>query len=105
MLGKIWNYFSPESSLENASPSLQGILYIKELGKQIKQLAEECTISLSIKNEKTFNYVINITNEDDTNWQTMTFALNVDSNFCKYMFQTLTQLKTWINFWRKISKI
>ena len=96
MLGKIWNYFSPESSLENASPSLQGILYIKELGKQIKQLAEECTISLSIKNEKTFNYVINITNEDDTNWQTMTFALNVDSNFCKYINASGNQCIMWL---------
>ena len=96
MLGKIWNYFSPESNSENESPSLQGILYIKELGKQIQQLAEECTISLSIKNEKTFNYVINITNEDDTNWQTMTFALNVDSNFCKYINASGNQCIMWL---------
>ena len=96
MLGKIWNYFSPKSNSENASPSLQGILYIKELGKQIQQLAEECTISLSIKDEKTFNYVINITNEDDTNWQTMTFALNVDSNFCKYINASGNQCIMWL---------
>ena len=82
MLGKIWNYFSPEkNTIENISPSLQGTLFIKDMGKEIQQLAEECTISLSVKDEKTFSYVINITNEDDTNWKTMTFALNVDSNF------------------------
>ena len=97
MLGKIWNYFSSENnSSENISPSLQGTLYIKELGKQIQQLAEECTISLSVKDEKNFNYVINITNEDDTNWKTMTFALNVDSNFCKYINASGNQCIMWL---------
>ena len=97
MLGKIWNYFSSENnSSENISPSLQGTLYIKELGKQIQQLAEECTISLSVKDEKKFNYVINITNEDDTNWKTMTFALNVDSNFCKYINASGNQCIMWL---------
>ena len=97
MLGKIWNYFSPEKNSEgNTSPSLQGILYIKDLGKPIQQLAEECTISLSIKDEKTFNYVINITNEDDTNWKTMTFAINVDSNFCKYVNASGNQCIMWL---------
>ena len=96
MLGKIWNYFSPEeNSQANTSPSLQGILFIKDLGKEIQQLAEECTISLSIKDEKTFNYVINITNEDDTNWKTMTFAINADSNFCKYINASVNQCILW----------
>ena len=97
MLGKVWNYFSPEeNSVENASPSLQGTLYIKDFGKPIQQLAEECTISLSIKDEKTYSYVINITNEDDTNWKTMTFALNVDSNFCKYVNASGSQCIMWL---------
>ena len=96
MLGKIWNYFSEDKSNENASPSLQGILFIKDKGKEIQKLAEECTISLSIKDEKTFNYVINITNEDDTNWKTMTFALNVDSNFCKYINASGNQCIMWL---------
>ena len=97
MLGKVWNYFSPEKNTsENVSPSLQGTLYIKDLGKPIQQLAEECTISLSIKDEKSFNYVINITNEDDTNWKTMTFALNVDSNFCKYLNASGSQCIMWL---------
>jgi len=59
-------------------------------------LAEECTISLSIKDEKSYNYVINITNEDDTNWKTMTFALNVDSNFCKYVNASGSQCIMWL---------
>ena len=97
MLGKVWNYFSPEKNeSENVSPSLQGTLYIKDFGKPIQQLAEECTISLSIKDEKSFNYVINITNEDDTNWQTMTFAINVDSNFCKYINASGNQCIMWL---------
>ena len=97
MLGKVWNYFSPEeNSVENATPSLQGTLYIKDFGKPIQQLAEECTISLSIKDEKTYSYVINITNEDDTNWKTMTFALNVDSNFCKYVNASGSQCIMWL---------
>ena len=97
MLGKIWNHFSPEKvESEKVSPSLQGTLYIKELGKPIQQLAEECTISLSIKDEKTYSYVINITNEDDTNWKTMTFAINVDSNFCKYINASVNQCIMWL---------
>ena len=97
MLGKVWNFFSPEeNSCENNSPSLQGTLYIKDFGKPIQQLAEECTISLSIKDEKTYSYVINITNEDDTNWKTMTFALNVDSNFCKYVNASGSQCIMWL---------
>ena len=97
MLGKIWNYFSPEKIDPNkVSPSLQGILYIKDLGKPIQKLADECTISLSIRDEKTFNYVINIINEDDTNWKEMTFALNVDSNFCKYINASASQCIMWL---------
>ena len=97
MLGKIWNYFSPEKIDPNkVSPSLQGILYIKDIGKPIQKLADECTISLSIRDEKTFNYVINIINEDDTNWKEMTFALNVDSNFCKYINASASQCIMWL---------
>ena len=97
MLGKVWNYFAPDdNNTQNDSPSLQGTLYIKDLGKPIQQLAEECTISLSIKDEKSYNYVINITNEDDTNWKTMTFALNVDSNFCKYVNASGSQCIMWL---------
>lgn len=97
MLGKVWNYFAPDdNNTQNDSPSLQGTLYIKDLGKPIQKLAEECTISLSIKDEKSYNYVINITNEDDTNWKTMTFALNVDSNFCKYVNASGSQCIMWL---------
>ena len=97
MIGKIWNYFSPEKIDPNkVSPSLQGILYIKDIGKPIQKLADECTISLSIRDEKTFNYVINIINEDDTNWKEMTFALNVDSNFCKYINASASQCIMWL---------
>ena len=97
MLGKVWNYFSPEKDESgNVSPSLQGTLYIKDLGKPVQQLAEECQISLSIKDEKNYNYVINITNEDDTNWKTMTFAINVDSNFCKYINASGDQCIMWL---------
>ena len=97
MIGKIWNYFSPEKiDDQSVSPSLQGTLYIKDLGKPIQKLSEECSISLSIRDEKSFNYVINITNEDDTNWKTMTFALNVDSNFCKYVNASASQCIMWL---------
>ena len=97
MLGKVWNYFAPDdNNTQNDSPSLQGTLYIKDLGKPIQKLAEECTISLSIKDEKSYNYVIDITNEDDTNWKTMTFALNVDSNFCKYVNASGSQCIMWL---------
>ena len=103
MLGYIWSFFSSsqqppakESSPSPSSPSLQGTLYIKELNKPFQKLAEECTISLSIIDEKNYNYVLNITNEDDKNWKNLTFALNVDSNFCKFVNNSGIQCIMWL---------
>ena len=75
---------------------MQGTLYIKQLNKPFQKLAEECTISLSVIDEKNFNYVLNITNEDDANWKTLSFALNVDSNFCKFVNTSGTQCIMWL---------
>ena len=97
MLGKIWSFFYPEKpETKEIAPSLQGTLYIKELNKPFQKLAEECSINLSIIDEKNFNYVLNISNEDDTNWKTLTFALNVDSNFCKFINKSGTQCIMWL---------
>ena len=97
MLSKIWSYFtSSQPSPTEISTHLQGTLYIKQLNKPFQKLAEECTISLSIIDESKFNYVLNITNEDDTNWKTLSFALNVDSNFCKFVNSSGTQCIMWL---------
>ena len=98
MLSYLWSFFSsPEQPKTNDnSPSLQGTLYIKQLNKPFQKLAEECTISLSVIDEKNFNYVLNITNEDDANWKTLSFALNVDSNFCKFVNTSGTQCIMWL---------
>ena len=98
MLSYLWSFFSsPEQPKTNEnSPSLQGTLYIKQLNKPFQKLAEECTISLSVIDEKNFNYVLNITNEDDANWKTLSFALNVDSNFCKFVNTSGTQCIMWL---------
>ena len=98
MLSYLWSFFSsPEQPKTNEnSPSLQGTLYIKQLNKPFQKLAEECTISLSVIDEKNFNYVLNITNEDDANWKTLSFALNVDSNFCKFVNTSGIQCIMWL---------
>ena len=98
MLSYLWSFFSsPEQPKTNEnSPSLQGTLYIKQLNKPFQKLAEECTISLSVIDEKNFNYVLNITNEDDANWKTLSFALNVDSNFCKFVNTSGTECIMWL---------
>ena len=98
MLSYLWSFFSsPEQPKTNEnSPSLQGTLYIKQLNKPFQKLAEECTISLSVIDEKNFNYVLNITNEDEANWKTLSFALNVDSNFCKFVNTSGTQCIMWL---------
>ena len=98
MLSYLWSFFSsPEQPKTNEnSPSLQGTLYIKQLNKPFQKLAEECTISLSVIDEKNFNYVLNITNEDDANWKTLSFALNIDSNFCKFVNTSGTQCIMWL---------
>ena len=98
MLSYLWSFFSsPEQPKTNEnSPKLQGTLYIKQLNKPFQKLAEECTISLSVIDEKNFNYVLNITNEDDANWKTLSFALNVDSNFCKFVNTSGTQCIMWL---------
>ena len=97
MLSYIWSFFSSSNpSTNEISPSLRGTLYIKKMNSPFQKLAEECCISLSIIDEKKFNYVLNITNEDDTNWKTLTFALNVDSNFCKFVNPSGTQCIMWL---------
>ena len=97
MLSRIWNFFSSsQPAPAEISPPLQGTLYIKQLNKPFQKLAEECTISLSVIDESKFNYVLNITNEDDANWKTLSFALNVDSNFCKFVNSSGTQCIMWL---------
>ena len=97
MLSAIWSFFSSsQPAPAEISPSLQGTLYIKQLNKPFQKLAEECTISLSVIDENKFNYVLNIKNEDDANWKTLSFALNVDSNFCKFVNSSGTQCIMWL---------
>ena len=97
MLSAIWSFFSSsQPTPAEISPSLQGTLYIKQLNKPFQKLAEECTISLSVIDENKFNYVLNIKNEDDANWKTLSFALNVDSNFCKFVNSSGTQCIMWL---------
>lgn len=95
MIGKIWNYFSPtDASSQNSSSnnnfvdsslSLQGTLYIREPDQKIKQLSEECSISLEIKDESIYNYVLNIENDDKSKWDKMQFVINVDSQFKTFL--------------------
>ena len=96
MLSYLWSFFSSAPSTSEISPTLKGTLYIKKINKPFQKLAEECSISVSIIDEKKFNYVLNITNEDDANWKTLTFALNVDSNFCKFINSSGTQCIMWL---------
>ena len=99
MLSYLWSFFSSsQQTPTEMKPSLQGTLYIKKLKKPFQKLAEECEISLSIIDEKKFNYVLNIKNDDDSNknWTSLSFALNVDSNFCKFVNQSGTQCIMWL---------
>ena len=96
MLSYLWSFFSSAPSTSEISPTLKGTLYIKKINKPFQKLAEECSINVSIIDEKKFNYVLNITNEDDANWKTLTFALNVDSNFCKFINSSGTQCIMWL---------
>ena len=99
MLSYLWSFFSSsQQTPTEMKPSLQGTLYIKKLNKPFQKLSEECEISLSIIDEKKFNYVLNIKNDDDSNknWTTLSFALNVDSNFCKFVNQSGTQCIMWL---------
>ena len=99
MLSYLWSFFSSsQPTPTEMQPSLQGTLYIKKLNNPFQKLSEECEISLSIIDEKKFNYVLNIKNEDDSNknWTNLSFALNVDSNFCKFVNQSGTQCIMWL---------
>ena len=99
MLSYLWSFFSSsQQTPTEMKPSLQGTLYIKKLNKPFQKLSEECEISLSIIDEKKFNYVLNIKNDDGSNknWTTLSFALNVDSNFCKFVNQSGTQCIMWL---------
>lgn len=93
MKGKVCDYYPPQggqvpvnfSNYVDDSLSIQGTLYIKNMGSKIKILSEECSISLSIKDEKTYFYVLNIENDDKTEWDYMQFKINVDTGFKKFL--------------------
>lgn len=67
MLSKVWSIFSSSKS----SPAdtltgieLEGIIYLKRIGQEKILLSNECIATLSIVNDKTFDYNLYIVNED-----------------------------------------
>ena len=90
-MNKIFNYFIPSSttnpnSYEIPNLKLSGSLYIKEIGKKLEKITEECTISLIILNENKFEYLLNIVNDeyeegDDGNWSNMQIKITNEGHF------------------------
>ena len=64
---------------------IQGSLYIKSEKKPIQLLSEFCTLNLLIINEKSFDYAINLKNENKQKWENIQFILNNDFNFSKFV--------------------
>lgn len=66
-----------------------GVLYFKEVGKPITQLAEEITVSLELRSEEKFQYYLHIFNNDyhdnnDDTWKRFNFQITNDLHFKKY---------------------
>src|SRR4051794_18516580 len=101
MINKIFGYFkgagtSTNSIKENISHlKLLGTFYKKVVGEKKEMMGEECTLYMSIVNDKTFDYNLNVYNDEyqfsskksfnflDT-WENISFALTNDRGlkFC-----------------------
>jgi hypothetical protein len=68
MINKIFNFFTGskrEGLIDQlAEITLKGNLFKKSIGKQKEEISEEALIYLSIVNDKTFDYNLNIVNGD-----------------------------------------
>lgn len=102
MIGKIFGLFKSSNTQNSLGDSLSkmkliGSFYKKVIGGQKESMAEECTMYMSIVNEKTFDYNLNVYNDEyqyqsklkfkfnqpiylDT-WETISFALTNDRGF------------------------
>ena len=104
MICPFWNYLSPiktsnpydqsthimnHNSYVNPSISLGGTLYIKNKNSPIQLLSKDCSIYMSIINEKSLEYSLNIKNNSKINWDTIQLTIDKD---CKY-FQFINRLK------------
>ena len=104
MLNPFWNYLSPNktsnpydqttqimnhNSYVNPSISLGGTLYIKNKQSPIQLLSKDCSIYMSIINEKSLEYSLIIKNNSKINWDIIQLTLEKD---CKY-FQFINRLK------------
>ena len=91
MLGKIWNYFIPSTTIETeltkelSTLNLTGTLYLKKIGENLGQISEECSITLTVINEQNFEYNLNIHNDDYVEgsdiWEHMQFHITNDLHF------------------------
>ena len=104
MICPFWNYLSPiktsnpydqsthimnHNSYVNPSINLGGTLYIKNKNSPIQLLSKDCSIYMSIINEKSLEYSLNIKNNSKINWDTIQLTIDKD---CKY-FQFINRLK------------
>lgn len=104
MLNSFWNYLSPIKTSDpynqsthfmnhnkyvNPSINIGGTLYIKSKNSPIQLLSEDCSIYMSITNEKSKEYSLNIKNNSKRNWDTIQLTIDKD---CKY-FQFINRLK------------
>lgn len=80
IFGKIFNSTKYPHELKNLK--LIGELYRKRINKPKELIAEECSLFVSIVNEKTFDYNLNVHNEDyqynKDSWELIRFTLNND---------------------------
>ncbi len=95
MINKIFGYFkSSNASLKDTIEKvrLTGSFHKKTIGGSNEAVGDECTLSLTIVNEKTFDYNLDVRNEEyqyaskininnsDT-WEVISFALTNDRGF------------------------
>ena len=91
MIGKIWNYFIPSTTIETeltkelSTLNLSGTLYLKKIGENLGQISEECSITLTVINEQNFEYNLNIHNDDYVEgsdiWEHMQFHITNELHF------------------------
>ena len=77
------------SGKEIPNTILRGNLYLKEIGNLKQQISEEAIISLKILDEKNFDYLLNVENEEfdeeNESWKILQFKITNECHFKTYI--------------------
>jgi hypothetical protein len=87
MIAKMFSFLTSKTGTKDQLKNIKlvGSFHRKVLGKKIEEIAEECTLYMSIVNENTFDYNLNVYNDDykfnNDSWELKSYPINNDRGF------------------------